>query len=125
MGSGAGTPATATKPSMESNEKLHVCVLQIVTDDLEIKPIELLVPVSFTCYHASTPGLSTWWSSTTLRRDLVLREASRLDAFSGYPFRTWLPGGAAGATTGTPEVRPPRSSRTRGSSSQVSYTYGR
>ena len=23
---------------------------------------------------------------------LILRLASRLDAFSGYPFRTWLPG---------------------------------
>ena len=31
------------------------------------KPIELLVPVSYTCHHASTPGLSTWWSTTTLR----------------------------------------------------------
>jgi hypothetical protein len=31
------------------------------------KPIELLVPVSYTCHHASTPGLSTWWSSTALR----------------------------------------------------------
>ena len=90
-----------------------------------IKPIEQLVPVSFTHYCASTPGLSTWWSSTVLKRILVLRGASRLDAFSGYPVRTWLPGGAAGATTGTLEVRPPRSSRTRGSSSQNSYTYGR
>ncbi len=45
------------------------------------------------------------------RGDLVLRRVSRLDAFSGYPGRTWLPGGAAGATTGAPEVRPPRSSR--------------
>ena len=53
-----------------------------------IKPFERLVPVSFTCCHASTPGLSTWWSSTVLMRDLVLRGASRLDAFSGYPFRT-------------------------------------
>ena len=53
-----------------------------------IKPIERLVPVSFTCCHASTPGLSTWWSSTALKRDLVLRGASRLDAFSGYPVRT-------------------------------------
>ena len=44
----------------------------------------------------------------------ILGRASRLDAFSGYPFRTWLPGGAAGATAGTPEVRPPRSSRTKG-----------
>ena len=31
------------------------------------KPIELLVPVSYTCCHASTSGLSTWWSSTALR----------------------------------------------------------
>ncbi len=59
------------------------------------------------------------------RGDLVLRRVSRLDAFSGYPGRTWLPGGAAGATTGAPEVRPPRSSRTGGSASQVSNTHGR
>ena len=90
-----------------------------------IKPIEQLVPVSFIHYCTSTPGLSTWWSSTVLMRILVSRGASRLDAFSGYPVRTWLPGGAAGATTGTLEVRPPRSSRTRGSSSQDSNTHGR
>jgi hypothetical protein len=59
------------------------------------------------------------------RGDLVLRGVSRLDAFSGYPVRTWLPGRAAGATTGAPEVRPPRSSRTGGSASQVSNTHGR
>ena len=53
-----------------------------------IKPIELLVPVSFAHCCTSTPGLSTWWSSTTLKGELVLRWASRLDAFSGYPFRT-------------------------------------
>ena|SRR5438270_13764868 len=52
------------------------------------EPIERLGPVSFTHCCASTPGLSTWWSTTALRRDLVLREASRLDAFSGYPVRT-------------------------------------
>lgn len=57
--------------------------------------------------------------------DLVLRGVSRLDAFSGYPVRTWLPGGAAGATTGAPEVRPSRSSRTRDGASQVSFTHGR
>jgi len=53
-----------------------------------IKSIELLVPVS--CMHCctSTPGLSTWWSSTTLEGELVSRWVSRLDAFSGYPFRT-------------------------------------
>jgi hypothetical protein len=31
-----------------------------------IKPIERLVLLSFTCYHASTRSLSTWWSSTAL-----------------------------------------------------------
>ncbi len=31
-----------------------------------IKPIERLVQLSFTCYHASTCCLSTWWSSTAL-----------------------------------------------------------
>ena len=31
-----------------------------------IKPIELLVPVSFVCCHTSTPGLSTSWSTTAL-----------------------------------------------------------
>ena len=50
-----------------------------------IKPIERLVPISFTHYCASTLGLSTWWSPTVLKRILVLRGASRLDAFSGYP----------------------------------------
>ena len=53
-----------------------------------LKPIEQLVPVSYTHYCASTPGLSTWWSTTALMGELVLRQASRLDAFSGYPFRT-------------------------------------
>ncbi len=52
--------------------------------------------------------------------DLISGRASHLDAFSAYPFRTWPTSRAAGATTGTPEVRPPRSSRTRGSSLQVS-----
>ena len=53
-----------------------------------IKPIERLVPISFTHYCASTLGLSTWWSPTVLKRILVSRGASHLDAFSGYPFHT-------------------------------------
>ena len=87
--------------------------------------IERLVPVGCGDCSPSTSGLSTWWSTTALKRDLVLRGVSRLDAFSGYPVRTWLPGGAAGATTGPPEVRPSRSSRTGESASQVSNTRGR
>ena len=55
--------------------------------------------------------------------DLILGRASRLDAFSGYLCRTWLPSDAPGGTTGTPEVRPPRSSRTGGSSPQVTCAH--
>ena len=52
---------------------------------------------------------------------LISGWASRLDAFSVYPFRTWLPGDAIGMTAGTPAVRPARSSRTKASSPQISY----
>jgi len=53
-----------------------------------IKPNELLVKLSFMHCCTSTRFLSTWWSSTALQGELVLRWVSRLDAFSGYPFRT-------------------------------------
>ena len=52
---------------------------------------------------------------------LILRGASRLDAFSVYPFQAWLPGRRLGSLTGTPAARPSRSSRTKDSSSQISY----
>ena len=55
--------------------------------------------------------------------DLILRSASRLDAFSVYPLRTWLPSSAAGATTDSPLVRPSRSSRTKDSASQISCAH--
>ena len=51
---------------------------------------------------------------------LILGGASRLDAFSVYPFRTWLLCYAIGMTTDTPAVRPARSSRTKASSPQIS-----
>ena len=54
---------------------------------------------------------------------LILRGASRLDAFSVYPFPTWLLGREPGGSTGTPEVSPSRSSRTKDSSSQISYAH--
>ena len=57
--------------------------------------------------------------------NLILRRASRLDAFSAYPSRTWLPSYAPGGTTGTPAVRPSRSSRTKDSPSQISYARDR
>ena len=52
--------------------------------------------------------------------NLILRGASRLDAFSVYPFPSWLPSGAIGMTTGPPADGPSRSSRTKDSSSQIS-----
>lgn len=58
-------------------------------------------------------------------RDLILGVASRLDAFSVYPVHTWLPCYAVGTTTGAPEVRPSRSSRTKDSSLQISYARNR
>ena len=57
--------------------------------------------------------------------DLILRSASRLDAFSGYPIQPWLPGNALGRTTGTPEGCSTRSSRTKVNASQISYAHSR
>ena len=53
----------------------------------------LLVPVNSTPHRASISGLSTQSSTGSLTHakvvgDLILERASRLDAFSGYPFRT-------------------------------------
>src|SRR6202035_644587 len=53
--------------------------------------------------------------------DLISRQASRLDAFSAYPFRRSPTSRALGRTTGTRELRPSRSSRTRDSLPQISY----
>ena len=47
----------------------------IRTAQLHVSPRVHLRPIDVVVYHGS-------------RRDLVLRWVSRLDAFSGYPFRT-------------------------------------
>ena len=51
---------------------LHERRVAMESDD-GIKPIERLVRLSFTHCCASTCLLSTWWSTTALGRDLVLR----------------------------------------------------
>ena len=94
------------------------------------KPNGRLVLVSYTHYCASTSSLSTRWSSWALHfpfglGDLILERASRLYAFSGYHNRTSLPSRALGRTTGTQEVRPSRSSRTKDSPLQISYAHSR
>src|SRR5581483_34493 len=53
--------------------------------------------------------------------NLILERASHLDAFSAYLFRRSPTSRALGRTTGTRELRPSRSSRTRDSLPQVSY----
>ena len=78
------------------------------------------------CFHFRPINPVVWLGALTHDGvgDLILERASRLDAFSGYPFRTWLTSRAPGGTTGTPEVRPSRSSRTRDSLPQVSCARG-
>ena len=57
-------------------------------------------------------------------RDLILEPASHLYAFSAYPFRRSQTSRAPGGTTGTRELRPSRSSRTRDSLPQISFGCG-
>ena len=82
------TPAFVFKSRVVSTAKFGVRAPASPLRMAHLKPIERLVPVSSTHCCASTPGLSTWWSPTALKGELVSREASRLDAFSGYPVRT-------------------------------------
>ena len=53
-----------------------------------VKPNGRLVRVSSTHHCAYTSRLSNWSSSRDLQGNLISDGASRLDAFSGYPFRT-------------------------------------
>jgi hypothetical protein len=98
-----GWAAEAVKPSTISTAQLHRL------PGFHMPPIKQVF--SLRSYPVDPVG------------NLILRRASHLDAFSAYPNRTWLPSDALGRTTGTPEVRPLRSSRTRSSSSQVPYAH--
>ena len=101
------------------------CPLELRGVNSMDKPNGRLVLVSYTHYCASTSSLSTRWSSWALQGNLILERASRLYAFSGYHNRTSLPSRALGRTTGTQEVRPSRSSRTKDSPPQISYAHSR
>ena len=89
------------------------------------KAYGLLVRLSFDISTFTLAAYQRGHLPRPLIRNLILKLASRLDAFSAYPFRTQLPGGAIGITTGTLEVRPTRSSRTNVSSPQISYAHNR
>ena len=85
----------------------------ISTGRLNVLPRVHLRPINVVVYHGpyqvNPVGV------------LILERASSLDAFSGYPFRRSLTSRALGRTTGTRELRPSRSSRTRDSFSQSTY----
>ena len=89
-----------------------------------LRPISSSQLHTLLCFHPCPIYLVVFKGSYCFRMGyLILRGASRLDAFSVYPFPTWLPGREPGGSTGTPEVSPSRSSRTKDSSSQISYAH--
>ena len=99
----------STKNGVLSNHRL------ISTGQLHVLPRFHLRPINLVVYKGSY--------FVNRMGDLILRSASRLDAFSVYPLRTWLPSYAVGTTTDSPLVRPSRSSRTKDSSSQISCAH--
>ncbi len=84
----------------------------ISTGRLNMLPCVHLRPINVIVYHG--PYL------VDPVGNLILERASHLDAFSAYPFRRSPTSHALGRTTGTRELRPSRSSRTRDSLPQVS-----
>ena len=113
-----------TRSAPSNDQRTKLC-LRFACQSLSAygQAFDLLVAVSSMHCCTSTPALSTSSSSRGLTLTmgyLILRGASRLDAFSVYPFPTWLPGHAPGGTTGAPVVSPTRSSRTKVSSPQIS-----
>ena len=115
----------------------HVSVLECKHSSLHVRRQSLVSafwssphPISSSqlhtllCFHPCPINLVVFKGVYSFRMGyLISRGASRLDAFSVYPFRTWLPGRRLGSLTGTPAVRPSRSSRTKDSSSQISYAH--
>src|SRR6201992_1698468 len=78
-------------------------------------------------FHRRPINLVVYQGSYSLKGmgEFISRTASRLDAFSGYPFRAYLSCGPLGRTTATPEAPSARSSRTRDDSSQLSNAHSR
>ena len=74
-------------------------------------------PIKHVCLHVALLDYSM--------RYLILWRVSHLDAFSVYPFQTWLLSYATGVTTDAPSVCPSWSSRTKDSSTQISYACDR
>jgi hypothetical protein len=134
FGMGTGVTLSLSPPKTHRVTPAEIgCIrnlnLSIANTSRKIQALGRLVPVSSNPHGPYTSGLSTWSSGHGPYQvnpvgDLILRRASHLDAFSAYPFRRWQTSHALGRTTGTLELRPTRSSRTRVSFSQISCDYG-
>ncbi len=89
----ANTPRPSVKfDQIQSQNKLKFSLSKHLRC-CQVKPLGSLVLVSSTYRYAYTPSLSTSSSRTPLighycQGRLILRQVSRLDAFSGYLFRT-------------------------------------
>ena len=121
MGTGVSITPSPPDPFEHERSKLNSLSLPLRLSPRSISIIQL----------SMSPCLHPWpiyllvLEEPYFRRmgSLILEGASRLDAFSVYPFPAWLPCHALGNATGTPAAGPSRSSRTKDSSSQISYAH--
>ena len=96
-------------------------LVALVKFKLRPRPISTASLQPLRAFHSQPINLIVFKGSySLLMRSLISGRASRLDAFSVYPFRMRLSSRATGVTTGTPLIRPLRSSRTRSSLPQTS-----
>ncbi len=117
---GTGVSIMLSCQILEGSSKPDTSSLLILTLSNLGQVLGLLVPPQVLAKHIVALALAAY-QPRGLRGALLVANgrshlggASRLDAFSAYPVRTWAPSCATGVTTGAPSVRPPRSSRTRG-----------
>ena len=129
MGTGVTPPPWPPKPCQEAAPRWQPSPLEnsiastnvfvdpsprpISTGQLNALPHVHFRPIDVVVYHGPYQIDSVG--------DLILERVSHLDAFSGYPFRRSPTSRALGRTTGTRELRPSRSSRTRDSLPQISF----
>ena len=111
-----GVAPLSSKPAASEGRVNAAKRLAVSTGPLKRLLVLYARPINPVVYR----GPLSYWTG-----DLVLRGVSRLDAFSVYPGRTWLPSAAVSTTTGTPAVRPSQSSRTREKAAQVSCAHDR
>ena len=121
MGTGVSITPSPPDPFEHERSKLNSLSLPLRLSPRSISIIQL----------SMSPCLHPWpiyllvLEEPYFRRmgSLILEGASRLDAFSVYPFPAWLLCHGLGKPTDTPAASPSRSSRTKDSSSQISYAH--